>query len=380
MKMKYQYPLRKHNRFTLLIDGDNYFSAMLKSIKQAKKTILLEQYLVNSGNITSQFIEQLCSAAERGVSVYVLLDDFGASGLHDNDRKQLISAGVSVNLYNPVRFKRFFRSLFRNHRKILIIDNEVAYVGGAGLSDEFSRNQYGEQAWHDVMLEIRGEIVNDWQELVITGWPSQFKQFADKTSTQKPPTIGHQTGRLLSSSPLHRQEINRALINHLRLSRRLAWITSPYFVTTRKIRRELRRAAQRGVDVRLLMPGKHSDHPWISFAARHFYTRLLRSGVRIFEYQPRFTHAKIELCDDWVSIGSSNLDRWNQHWNLDANQSIHDHDFTRKVRSLFVENFNLSNEINYPDWQQRSCLLRLKEKISGLLVSLLEKLMHARRK
>jgi len=134
-----------------------------------------------------------------------------------------------------------------------------------------------------------------------------------------------------------------------------------------------------GIDVRLLLPGRFSDHPWISFAARRHYSRLLHSGIRIFEYQPSFIHAKINLCDDWVSIGSSNLDRWNQHWNLDANQAIYNPKLATEVASLFQEDFAKSVEINLEEWKRRPWLARLRERLSGRLVAWLENIMRARR-
>lgn len=376
LKKKYQFPVRKGNSFKLLIDGDEYFSRMLAAIGEAQGFILLEQYLVTSGQITDRFVEQLCRAAARHVAVYLLLDDFGATGLAQYDRHQLVQAGVRLCFFNPVRFKHFFHSLFRDHRKSLVVDGRIAFIGGAGLTDEFSTDTIGSQAWHDVMLEIQGEVVQDWCRLFVQTWLKHSSHPIHTPPVIGPSPAGTQAGRLLASAPFRRQEINRALIKHLRRARQRAWITSPYFIPPRKIRRILRQAARRGVDVRLLLPGRFSDHPWISFAARRHYLRMLKSGVRIFEYQPRFTHAKMELCDDWVSIGSSNLDRWNQHWNLDANQSIYDKAFARRVSELFLGDFADSAEITLAGWQQRPWLTRFREGLSGQVVYWLERLIR----
>jgi len=371
---KYQFPVRDGNHFELLVDGDVFFKKMLDAISLAQHTILLEQYLVKSGKLTSRFVQQLDQAAQRGVAVYLLLDDYGASGLTQGDRQRLEQTGIQSCFFNPVRFKRFFHSLFRNHRKSLIVDGEVAFVGGAGLADEFSAKVSGPQAWHDVMLEIRGSVVQDWGQLFVQTWQRHSRQPISLPEITCPPHADDQTGRLLTSSPFKRQEINQALISQLRRSQQRAWITSPYFVAPRKIRRILRQTARRGVDVRLLLPGPFSDHPWISHAARRYYMRMLKNRVRIFEYQPRFIHAKMELCDDWVSIGSSNLDRWNQHWNLDANQGVCDADFAAKLAALFNRDFSLSKEITLQAWQQRPWPTRLREGLSGLIVFWLERL------
>ena len=376
---KYRFPIREANHFALLVDSDTFFDKMLAAIHQAQHFILLEQYLVKSGRLTDQFIQQLQLAAQRGVAVYLMFDDYGANGLLAGDRQKLEQAGIQVCYFNPVHFKRFFHSLFRNHRKSLIVDNQLAFVGGAGMADEFSRNVSGPLAWHDIMLEIHGNVVQDWLGLFVQTWQAHTSQPISLPDIACQPHPDKQTGRLLASNPFRRQEIKQALINQLRRAKHRVWITSPYFVVPRKIRRIIRQTARRGVDVRLLLPGPHSDHPWISHAARRNYMRMLTSQVRIFEYQPRFIHAKMQLCDDWVSIGSSNLDRWNQRWNLDANQAICDVDFADQIARQFELDFSLSKEISLQDWRRRPPLTRLREGLSGLIIFWLERLFRIHR-
>ena len=380
-RKQYSYPLRLGNQFSLLVDGDCFYTHMLQAIAQAERSVLLEQYLVESGCITERFIEQLSKAAQRGLHVCVLLDDYGSANLSRFDRERLQRHGVQLQLYNPVHFKHFHLSLFRTHRKLLIIDQRLAFVGGAGIADEFSAECSGPQYWHEVMVQIEGPVVTDWVNLFHKTWHEAPKPMLElnPTSTEHleldraKQNSGHQLGRVLVNSPLRQQEINRSLIKHLRRVQQRAWITTPYFVASRKIRRVLRLTARRKVDVLLLLPGHHSDHPWVTYAARRYYMRLLRSGVRIFEYQPRFTHSKILLCDNWVSIGSSNLDRWNQYWNLDANQAVYDADFANEVIELFQTDFAVSREITLSEWQQRPLRTRLREWFSGQLVYLLER-------
>jgi phosphatidylserine/phosphatidylglycerophosphate/cardiolipin synthase-like enzyme len=140
---------------------------------------------------------------------------------------------------------------------------------------------------------------------------------------------------------------------------------SAYFVPSRRFRKALRRAARRGVDVRLLTPGARTDHPWVRHAARRFYGRMLRNAVKIYEYQPQMLHAKIILCDDWVSVGSSNLDRWGFKWNLEANQEVADTGFANAVAALFERDFLVSRAINRRYWRERAWFDRLREQIAG---------------
>ncbi|MDH5407630.1 MAG: phosphatidylserine/phosphatidylglycerophosphate/cardiolipin synthase family protein [Gammaproteobacteria bacterium] len=370
---KYQFDIQTGNNFELLIDGKQFFPTMLDAINGAKKTIMLEQYLMRSGKIAKRFIDALLKAKQREVDVFILLDDYGSSALEQADRDRLVNGGIKLWFYNPIRLKHLQRNFFRDHRKILIIDHSDVFVGGAGITDEFSSEFKGQQAWHDVMLKIQGLIVHDWVQLFHQTWQhcSNTSLTIPESNTQR--CSADMTGRILTTAPLHPQEINRALLRRLTRAKQRIWITTPYFVASQKIRRHLRHAARRGLDVRLLLPGPHNDHPWIGYAARRYYLRLLRYGVRIFEYQPRFTHAKIELCDDWTSLGSSNLDRWNQRWNLDANQAVYDKEFAQHITRYFKHDFAQSQEILFDDWKQRPWLTRVREHIAGQLMYLLER-------
>lgn len=381
-------PLRKpksqrfkwHNdcRFTLLINGEEFFPAMLEAIDQAEKYILLEQYLVQSGDVTRRFIDALIRARQRGVRVMMLLDDYGSRLLEPLDREKLISQDIRLVFFNPINYWRFYRSMRRDHRKLLLVDGEVAFTGGAGLHDAFLPPFEPHSAWHEVMVRIEGSVVPDWQQVFTNTWERVTGEVPDLPAIAVTRFSGGQPGRVALSESLQLQEIKRSFINRVRRANQRIWLTTPYFVPSRKIRRSLIYSARAGVDVRLLLPGPISDHAWVSNAARGFYRRLLHNGVRVFEFQSGFTHAKIGLCDNWCTIGSSNLDRWNQRWNLDANQEIEDNFFSSQVIRLFEENFAQSQEIDLTQWRARSRRQRLREWLSARLVWLLE--MIVRRK
>src|SRR2546429_432092 len=180
-----------------------------------------------------------------------------------------------------------------------------------------------------------------------------------------PLRLGNRLSNLLRD---HRKLLlANGVLRHIDSATARAWIMSAYFVPSRRFRKALRRAARRGVDVRLLLPGARTDHPWVRQAARRFYGKLLRNGVKIFEYQPRMLHAKMILCDDWVSIGSSNLDRWSFRWNLEANQEIADADFANAAAAVFAGDFAVSRALSRRYWRQRAWLDRLRETIAGVL-------------
>ena len=346
---------------------------MLGAIATAGKYIFLEQYLVSSGTITAEFIRALEKASHRGVKVFCLFDDYGCQGLNTIDRQTLLKAGIQLHFCNPLRLKHWHHALFRNHRKLLLVDGETAFVGGSGLTDDFWSIANPLTSWHDVMVKIKGPVLQDWHRSFQTSW----SHFAGNTLSLPVPKPAQQPedqlGQVLTNQPLL-HNINRSTFKHIQMAKNSIWITTPYFVPTGKLRRRLRRAARKGIDVRLLLAGDRSDHLWVTHASRRHYSRLLRNGVRIFEYQPRFTHAKIVLCDEWASIGSSNLDRWNQRWNLDANQGVEDKAFAQAVRSMFMTDFDHSREIESTTWSRRSFWQHLYEWGLGFFVAAVERI------
>lgn len=370
------YPWRDGNRFQLLIDGDKFYPAMLQSIAAAHGYVLLEMYLMESGNVADRFIDAMLAAASRGVAVHLLLDDFGARGLQRNDRERLQQGNISVVFYNRLHYGELRRNFFRDHRKLLVVDGRIAFVGGAGITDEFAPPKNPELRWRETLAAIEGPVVADWQSLFRDTWHHATGTPLPLPPAPDPSAAGTQRGRVTYTRGLHYPEIKSTVINRVRTARTRAWLATAYFVPSIKLRRVLRQAAQRGVDVRVLLPGAHTDHPAIRHAGRRFYHRLLRDGVRIFEYQPRFTHSKILLCDEWVTIGSSNIDRWTLRWNLEANQEIDDASFAAEVCAMLERDFQDSDECLFSEWRNRPWYRRLKETFWGWVDIWLERLFH----
>lgn len=371
---KYLFPWRPDNRFELLVDGQRFFPRMLEAIDNARRHVLLEIYLFESGAVATRFIEALERAAARGVAVRLLLDDFGARGLSRADREKLVQGGVELVFYNPLRLRKQLRNMFRDHRKLMVVDGELAFVGGTGITDDFDMPGHPERSWRETAVCAQGPVAADWQALFRRIWDRHAPQPLVLPRPGPPTAADGMSGRVAVTSALARQEIKRSLYRRARHAQRRLWIATAYFVPSHKLRRALEQADRRGVDVRLLLPGAHTDHPGVRHAGRRFYDGLLRAGVRIFEYQPRFLHAKTVLCDDWVSIGSSNLDRWNLRWNLEANQEVDDGAFAKAVQAMFEEDFRHSVECRYEDWRRRPWHARWRERWWGLMDMWLESL------
>ncbi|AMV73890.1 phospholipase D-like domain-containing protein [Desulfuromonas sp. DDH964] len=376
---KFTYPRRSGNQFRLLVDGDAFFPAMLEAIDRARLSVLAEFYLFESGELSERFIAALTAAAARGIPVYLLLDDFGSRLLLRHHRQQLLEAGVQLAFYNPLRRNRWRRNLQRNHRKLLLVDGELAFTGGAGITDLFSPALHPTDYWHELMLEIRGPLGGDWFVLFGTTWERTTGVPLTIPATAGMPLPGGSSGRVAAHGRFFQQsDIIRSLLKRVRRAKGRVWLATAYFLPSWKLRRALKRSARAGIDVRLLLPGPRTDHPSVRHLGRRHYESLLRAGVRIFEFQPRFLHAKVQLCDNWASIGSSNLDRWNLRWNLEANQELEDPELIGELVRLFTADFALCREIDLQSWLERPWWRRRLEQVWATVEALVRRISEPR--
>lgn len=368
---RFHFPWREGNRFDILVDGSNFLPLMLDAINSARETMLLEMYLIESGSVVDRFITALLDAAERNVQAYLLLDDYGAIGLKQRDRERLEHRNIHIAYYNRLHSHSTLQNLYRifllhqehvlyrNHRKLLLLDGQTAFVGGTGLVDEFDPPGHPEMQWRETMIRIQGPVVADWQQLFTTTWNQSTAQALSLPDINPGEHADDQRGRITVNDIERYSEVMLSLTRHIAHARHRVWFATAYFLPRWRIRRALKRAAKSGVDVRLLLPGPITDHPAVRYISHRLYGQLMKNGVRIFEYQPRFFHAKSVLCDDWVAIGSSNFDRWNLRWNLEANQEIIDEVVARQFKEMFEQDFSNSVEYSYEQWYRRSWFKRL---------------------
>ncbi|MDH3716169.1 MAG: phosphatidylserine/phosphatidylglycerophosphate/cardiolipin synthase family protein [Gammaproteobacteria bacterium] len=359
------FPWRENNRFDCLRDGVEFYPAMLRAIRGARDFVAMEMYLVQPGRVLTRFVDALLDATRRHVRVYLLLDDFGVRGLAPRERHLLNKSSIHVCYFNPLKIFKFRLNLIRDHRKVLLVDDRIAFVGGAGISDSFDVED--ETPWRDNMLRIEGDCARDWQRLFASNWKLWSRLPIELPPRGNPSSREGLRGRVVGGQYVSARELRRTIVNHVRKAQRRVWISSAYFLPPLKLNTALRRAARRGVDVRLLVPGEHTDHPAVRSASQRFYLRMLHAGIRIFEYQPRFMHAKTVLCDDLVSMGSCNLDRWSLRWNLEANQEIEDAGVAAQFYDMFQADVEDSIEITLPAWLARSYWSRIRERLWGWL-------------
>ncbi|WP_110657422.1 phospholipase D-like domain-containing protein [Salinicola halimionae] len=359
------------NRFELLPEGKRFWPAMREAIDGAQQYLWIELYLMESGDLAERFIGVLAAAASRGVEVKLMLDGVGSMGLSGSDRQRLRDGGVELRFFNPLSVTRLGGNLMRDHRKLVVVDGITAFTGGFGIVDEFV------EAWYEVAVRVQGPVVEDWMRLFGQVWDSPLtrgggmrtrlsRALPDHHSTAET-SAGGMRGRAIWGRGHRYQAIRVSLQGRINTADRRLWLCTPYFVPTLSLRRALARAARRGIDVRLLLAGGHHDHPGVRYAGQRFYNRLLKAGVKIYEFQPTFIHAKFSVVDDWVSLGSCNFDHWSLQWNLEANQEIDDPSFAAEVAQLFERNFAASQRIDAASWAQRAWWQRAREWLFGTL-------------
>lgn len=369
------FPWRSGGTFELLVDGPRYFPRMLEAIADARQSLALELYLLEPGVCMDTLRIALLAAAERGVKIRCMFDDFGCAALPRHLLAQLRQAGIELRLYNPVRWLRGVRNFYRDHRKLLLLDQRVAFVGGMGVTDHFWQPQQQTNEWHEVMVQMQGPVVLDWLRLFDRQWqacelPLQWKPeqaLAPIETPALPDVCAQGWGRVAYADGDQHHDMLNTLVQSLQGARRRIWFATPYFLPTWKVRRLLRKAAKRGIDVRLLLTGRHTDNPPVRYAGQRYYPQLLRSGVRIYEYQPRFLHLKMVLVDDWLTVGSCNFDHWNLRFNLDANLESLDQTLIDDAAQMFVQDFAQSLEVTSHSWRARPWRDRIKQALWGRL-------------
>ena len=337
-------PWVEGNRLRLLVNGEDFFPRVYACIAAARRHVLLETFILFEDQVGKALQQALLSAATRGVQVDITIDGYGSPDLSPAYISTLTQAGVRVHVFDPSpRLWGFRTNLFRRmHRKIVVVDGERAFVGGINYSADHLAN-FGPAAKQDYAVEIEGPLVADIEQFVRaqlllgqqpqSGRLQQFLQRKPPKSTRaKPGAVGGVQAMLVTRDNLeHTSDIERHYRIAIRGARRRIIIANAYFFPGYRLLRQLRKAAKRGVDVRLILQGE-PDMPIVKIAASMLYNHLLGAGVKVYEYRDRPLHGKVALTDDeWSTVGSSNLDPLSLSLNLEANIIIKDRAFNQHL-------------------------------------------------
>lgn len=354
----------------LLGDGRAAFAAMLGSVDAARTSVFLEMYTFAADATGRRLRERLAAAARRGARVMVLVDAWGSWTTPEDFWQELRAAGAQVRLFHPIRRGLF---PFRNHRKLLLVDDRVAWLGGMNIADEYVTGRRGEPPWRDFMVSIDGEDAAPLRRHFLKMWiradrpllrGAIFRRRAPRDDLGSAERI-----RYFATGPGERSRL--ALQAHRDVIRSASVgvdLAMGYFFPPGRILRELRRAVGRGVRVRLLV-ARHTDVPAMRWAAHGLYGRLLRMGVEVSEYLPAKLHAKIAVADDVVVIGSANLDLRSDRINHELVAVVRDPALAAAARRELEADLARSEPMSLEAWRRRPVLDRLRERLSYWLIA-----------
>ncbi|MFZ2448823.1 MAG: cardiolipin synthase [Syntrophobacteraceae bacterium] len=379
-------PLVAGNKVTLLIDGPVTYAAMFEAIENARDHINFETFIFEDDAIGKRFSDLLIRKSAEGVQVNLIYDSLGSKNTPESFFQRLRDAGVLVLEFNPVnpgkvRAGRGWSLSHRDHRKILVVDGAIAFAGGVNISGVYSGSSAigshsggkKEQPWRDTHVRIEGPAALRFQWLFTKTWARQKgPALPGRDYFPYVKEAGNTLVRAVGSLPgEEKRRIFMMYISAITHAKNSIYLTTPYFVPDAQLLKALTDAAARGVDVKILLPG-FSDSALVFYASRHYYARLLKAGVQLFERRGGMLHAKTAVIDDvWSTVGSSNLDTQSLLTNDEANAVILGRDFADSMQAMFERDLEDSDRINPETWEKRSAGNHLKEWSARLLKHLL---------
>jgi len=378
-------PLIVGNKVSLLQDGTETYSAMFASILNAKKNINLESYIIEDDEIGRQFSDLLLERQSKGIQVNVIYDSVGAIATPKPFYEHLMQGGINVLEFNPVNplVSRYRWNInHRDHRKLLVIDGDTAFIGGINISSVYSSGSIARRTlkssknitkWRDTDIKIEGPVVAEFQKMFLQTWEKQRgtplpldNYFPHLTS------VGKDIVRALGSTPDDPYSlIYITLISAINNAEKQVFLTNAYFVPDPQLLKALIDAASRGVDVKLILPSQ-SDSELVFHAGRAHYLALLKGGVHIYERKGAMLHSKTAVIDGtWSTVGSTNLDWRSFLSNDEINAVILGQEFSQQMIAMFNHDLDVSNKIELQLWERRSPLLRIKEWLAQIVGKLL---------
>ncbi|MDB6055359.1 MAG: hypothetical protein JWN25_2882 [Verrucomicrobiales bacterium] len=351
--------------------GDEAFAAMLSAIRAAKTSVRLEMYIYEASTIGDLFRDELVSAARRGLDVRVLIDALGSVTLPYDFWESFRKAGGQFKWFNRLQFNRLG---LRDHRKILVCDDEIAFIGGFNIAPEYEGDGVT-KGWRDLGMVIRSELATDLSKAFDMMFElADFKprRFTKIRKARHQVSVVTEKSKLLLSSPGFSFNLMKNALYHDLARADHVKIVSAYFLPTRRLRREILRIRKRGGRVQLVLPAI-SDVPFSQMATRSLYRRLLMTGIEIYEYQPQILHAKMILMPQAAYVGSSNLDVRSFHSNYELLVRINEPGFISEGESLFAEILGHSKAIDLAEWKQsRTFFSKLMGKWAFLVLAKLD--------
>jgi cardiolipin synthase len=360
-------------RVEVLTNGAVYYEAELAAIRAAQRSVNLEAYIFQKGEVAGKFVEALTERARNGVEVRLTLDAIGSFASWDSYFAELRAAGGQVAWYNSFKWYGLPRINNRTHRELIVVDGKVGFVGGSGFADHWLIGKKNNPPWRDTMFRVEGDAVSSIQATFVENWleasgeilaGEDFFSFTETENCETPALV-------VNSSPSMGRSTRARILYQtlLATAQNKLHITTPYFLPDKSVRAEMVRAIrERGVEVKIIVPGRHSDHLLTRRSSRRLFGDLLKAGARIYEYERAMIHAKTMMVDElWSVVGSSNFDNRSFGLNDEINLAARDERLAARLEEDFARDLSESREVTYDEWRRRSVFERAYEWLGWLL-------------
>ncbi len=356
----------------VLKNGPAFYTAELEAIRNASRSVNLEAYIFQKSAIGSQYLEAMTERARSGVLVNVVLDAFGSASVSRGFFRPLLDAGGKVNWYNSPAWYRLTRMDNRTHRELLIVDGSIGFIGGAGIADQWFSGVHGQPRWRDTVVRVHGEAVPNLQATFAENWLSASGELLSGDAYFPGIACPSKTAAMvINSTPTVGGSTRARVLFQLLLAsaKSSISITTPYFLPDKSLTRELCRAIEeRGVKVRILVPGRKSDHLLTRSTSRAGYGPLLRAGAEVYEYRPSMIHAKVLCIDElWAVVGSTNFDNRSFGINDEVNLAVCDPAFARRLEQDMSRDVAESRSVSFDEWRRRPVTERAPELLGWIL-------------
>ncbi|HUE85296.1 MAG TPA: phospholipase D-like domain-containing protein [Vicinamibacterales bacterium] len=355
-------PVESGDRYEVLTNGDEVFPAMLDALRQAKRRISFESFIYEDGVVGDQFTDEFVKAAQRGVDVRIVLDGFGAA-LSGESEKKLTDAGVQVVWFNLPRPWSLEETNYRTHRKVLVVDGDVGFTGGIGLSDHWLGNAQSPDHWRDTQFKVVGPAVRGLEASFYENWLESGGLSAPALDPRPPAQQDGAQSVVVWSNPTGgASNVKLLYLLSIAGARQQIDIQSPYFILDESTQWSLNAAVERGVRIRVVTDGDITDAMPVKDASRDGYQALLDVGVEIYEYQPTMMHVKAMVVDGvWSVFGSANFDNRSFELNDELTVAVHDHDLARALTRDLGADIQKSIRLDAATWRQRPLWQKARE-------------------
>ncbi|MDL2231718.1 cardiolipin synthase [Porphyromonadaceae bacterium OttesenSCG-928-L07] len=367
--------LTRYNKLEILNNGDETFPAIFTAIAKAKKYIHMEYYIIEEGELTAKLRDMLLDKAKQGVEVRIIYDDVGSWNLSTKKIAEMRKAGIQIYPFLPVRFHKVAnKANYRNHRKIVVIDGDVAFVGGLNFADRYLKGVPGIGIWRDTHLRVRGEAVTSLQIVFLIDWYFVRQEVLLDKGEYLPykREDGNVVIQTVTSGPdSDWASIQQAYFTLITMAKKYVFISTPYFMPGETTLNAIKTAAMSGVDVRILLPHR-SDSMLTHWCTRSYVSELLDAGVKVYWYMKGINHSKTIVVDGIVAtVGTANMDIRSFEQNFEVNLIVYDRYVAKNLATYFISDLEGSQEENKYNWKFRSRWEMAKESVARLFAPLL---------